>query len=192
MPEQPSILSLMAAGLYLLVAGCAASAWHAARSNRQHAWHETVWALIATLFLALAASRFLGFEDIVRQGLRNWLRATDGAAGRRVWQSYLIAAVVAAASALGFYGIYAMRRRFVGRRNIAAGLAIVGGGAMLALVGLRLISLHAMDALLFGPAKLNWFIDIGATVLVLGTAIFYRLRAAGPTGRNRRNRSRAR
>jgi hypothetical protein len=44
---------------------------------------------------------------------------------------------------------------------------------MLFLVILRVISLHMIDRLLFGPLKLNWIGDIGASLVVLGAAIYY-------------------
>jgi hypothetical protein len=44
---------------------------------------------------------------------------------------------------------------------------------MVMLLGLRIVSLHQIDVLLYGPAKLNWVIDIGASLTVLTAAGFY-------------------
>jgi hypothetical protein len=38
---------------------------------------------------------------------------------------------------------------------------------------LRVISLHAIDALLYGPIKLNWVIDLGTSLIVLSAAAYY-------------------
>jgi len=60
-----------------------------------------------------------------------------------------------------------------GRRNVARLAAVLAACAMLFLMALRAISLHPIDALLYGPLKLNWIVDLGASFLVLGSAIHY-------------------
>jgi hypothetical protein len=40
-------------------------------------------------------------------------------------------------------------------------------------MALRIASLHMIDALLYGPLKLNWVIDIGGSLVVLVAAIYY-------------------
>ena len=71
----------------------------------------------------------------------------------------------------------------MGRRNIAVAIGIASCGVMLAIIALRMISLHAMDRLLYGPLKLNWVGDLGASALVLGAAIYYVLLLKGRIGR---------
>ncbi len=44
---------------------------------------------------------------------------------------------------------------------------------MIGLMMLRIISLHMIDRLLFGPLKLNWVFDIGSTLAVLAAALYY-------------------
>jgi hypothetical protein len=44
---------------------------------------------------------------------------------------------------------------------------------MIGLIILRLISLHALDQLLFGSLKLNWVGDLGAAAAVFGSALYY-------------------
>jgi hypothetical protein len=41
------------------------------------------------------------------------------------------------------------------------------------MTALRLASLHAVDALLYSPVKLNWVIDLGASLVVMLSAIGY-------------------
>lgn len=45
--------------------------------------------------------------------------------------------------------------------------------AMMMLLGLRIVSLHQIDQLLYGPKKLNWLVDIGASLLAMGAAVVY-------------------
>jgi hypothetical protein len=44
---------------------------------------------------------------------------------------------------------------------------------MLLLLALRIVSLNAVDAVLFGPLKVNWITDIGASVFVIAAALYY-------------------
>lgn len=45
--------------------------------------------------------------------------------------------------------------------------------AMVMLLSLRIISMHQIDQLLYGPIKLNWLIDIGASLLAMGAEAIY-------------------
>lgn len=173
MSATPTLLSLAATAFYgIAVLGCG-TACMTARANRQQRWHTHVWLAIAVVFIALILSRLFVVEDILRSDLRSWLRAEGLAADRRTWQGYVIAVVLMTSTLGGFYGLYAFSRKLAGKRNMAIMIAAASAIAMLILVGLRVISLHAMDQLLFGPLKLNWFGDLGATVLVTGSAIYY-------------------
>ena len=176
MPEAPSLLSLSAAGIYVFVVGMCAATCLAARSRRQQRWHAQAWLFAALFFAALIAARLLNLEDVVRGDLRDWLRAEGALAERRVWQGYAIAIAISFLAAAGMYALYWVSQRISGRRNIAVALALASCGAMAVLVALRVISLHAMDSLLFGPLKLNWFADLGITAVVFGCAAYYTAR----------------
>ncbi len=64
-------------------------------------------------------------------------------------------------------------RNIRGRRNVARLAGVLASAAMVCLMALRIASLHMTDALLYGPAKLNWVIDIGVSLVVLIAAIYY-------------------
>jgi len=66
-------------------------------------------------------------------------------------------------------------RNLRGRRNVARLAGVLAAAAMVFLIALRLASLHMVDALLYGSAKLNWVIDIGASFVVLVAATYYAL-----------------
>jgi len=167
------MLSLAAAGFYVVVVAAVLTALLTARKQRQQPWHSRVWLVVALVFVALAASRVYSLEEILRTELREWLRAEGAIAGRRVWQGYLIAGALAATSAGGLFACYWASRKVKGRRNLAALIALGSTVAMLMLVAMRIISLHALDQLLFGPLKLNWVGDLGLSLTVLAAAIYY-------------------
>ncbi|WP_143736923.1 hypothetical protein [Erythrobacter tepidarius] len=129
--------------------------------------------LLALFFAVLIALRLLNVEDSLRNALRAALRAEDSYQERREIQGPIIATIVLLAGA-GTLALHYRTMRYVrGRRNVARMAALWGAMAMLCLIGLRIISLHSVDALLYGAAKLNWIIDIGASLTVLGAAIYY-------------------
>lgn len=69
--------------------------------------------------------------------------------------------------------IFGFARNLRGRRNMAVLVSVLTVFAMLFLMALRLASLHATDALLHSAFKLNWLIDIGSNLTVLGAAVTY-------------------
>ena len=88
-------------------------------------------------------------------------------------QALIVSVVICVMGALGFTWIYRARTLVKGRRNIATLIAQASGGAMLVLVVLRLISLHAIDRVLYGTFKINWIGDVGTSLLVLAAAAYY-------------------
>lgn len=141
-------------------------------------WHAKAWAGLAVLFLLLAASRIAGAEEWLRDSVRAWLRAQDQYRGRREVQSLAGAAIVAVGAAIFAVWFYRTVRNRRSRRGIAAMIALGSGGGMIFLIVLRMISFHPIDRLLYG-FKLNWVIDIGTSLAVLGAAL-YCLRVSGP------------
>lgn len=129
--------------------------------------------MIAALFSILVASRLFNIEETLRADLRSWLRSADMIDNRRVVQGWIIAACIAGFAGLGLLATYWTKRQISGRRNIAVAIAAGGSGIMVVTIALRTISLHAMDRLLYGPLKLNWVGDIGASVAVLCAAAYY-------------------
>lgn len=168
-----SILSFIAAGFYLVVlAGCVA-AYLAAQRFRQPPSHWRTWAFLAISFLVLALLRLVGFEDSAREALRELLALEGSYDNRRSFQRPLAAGLVAVASAMVALGLMRQWQLARGRRNVALVIALAGLAVMVAMLGLRLVSLHQVDMLLYGPMKLNWILDLGASLTVLGAAVLY-------------------
>ena len=168
-----SHFSFAAAALYVLVAMAAAAAASIATGRRQPVWNRNVWAALAVLFTGLVVLRFLGTEEILREALREGLRSDGSYAGRRWVQGVIASIAIAVVALAGFAIVRRLSRSLKGRRNIATSAALVAGAAMVFLVVLRLISLHMIDAALYGPLKLNWIIDLGSSLVVAAGAIYY-------------------
>lgn len=171
----PSPLSLVAAGLYLLVAGAAVTAVWRALVLRQVAWHRWGWAMIAAMFIGFALMRVFAIEEILRSDLRMALYFDDVYETRRSLQGPLFAIIFIIAAAMAASLVYFVASGVKGRRNGAALVAIGCTGGMFFLAALRLVSLHSVDALLYGPMKLNWIADLGLSLCVLASALRYRM-----------------
>lgn len=168
-----SLFSLIACIFYAVASGASLRAAIAARSKGQQTWHFRTWIFATVLFALLIISRLLGFEEILREDLRDWLGSEGLTDNRRAIQGPIIAVVIIVFSALAMGTVYWVAQRLSGRRNIAVAIGLSACGVMLATIAARTVSLHALDRLLNGPLKLNWVGDMGATVAVAGAAIVY-------------------
>ena len=173
MMAAPSTFSILAAALYLVVAGAAVAAAAEALRRRQVTWHLIVWGIIAALFAGFAIMRIYGLEDMLRGDLRTILYTERTYEERRSLQKPLFALVFMVAAAMVGGLVYVLANSVRGRRDVAAMVAIGSTGGLIFLALLRLVSLHSVDALLYGPLKLNWFADLGMTLAVLACAFRY-------------------
>lgn len=168
-----STLSLSAAGIYVIVlAACLAAAFAAARF-RQAPAHWRTWAFIALGFSLLAFLRVIGAEEIIRDSFRQLLAVEGVYENRRSFQRPLAAGILGTMSAAVALGLLRQWYLARGRRNVAVVVGLAGLATMVMLLGLRIVSLHQLDMLLYGPLKLNWIMDLGASLAVLGAALLY-------------------
>lgn len=173
MPIDANFLNYSAVLLYAATLLACALATRAVRSHGLHDWQGRVWLGLIVLFAALIVSRLLNVEDILRDALRSALRDGGAYGGRRDVQSWIAGSIImVAACATGFW-LFRMTRRMRGRRASASIVALFAGVGMAFLVVMRLISLHVIDRLLYGPLKLNWIGDIGLTLAVMGAALYF-------------------
>ena len=142
-------------------------------TSGQPRWNRRVWLGLAILFLILILLRGLGIEEWLRDAMRDALRSGGNYAERRSTQGVIASIVLVAVGAAGFWWLYRTTQKLRGRRNLATVVALASGSAMAFLLSLRLISLHMIDRLLYGPIKLNWVMDAGTTAIVLASAIYY-------------------
>ena len=167
------MLSLIAAGLYAVAVCAVICAAIIAHSWRQSSGHARGWLVLAVLFGGLVVMRLMDAEQLLAQDLRNWLRSAGAYADRRSLQGPLAAIIlaIAAIAALGWFVRNARQAR--GQCAVALAAAQMAGMAMVCLIALRLVSFHPVDALLYGPLKLNWFADLGLTLIVVISALIY-------------------
>lgn len=168
-----SLFNLAAVALYLFVVLFALAASVGSVRYHQQGWHLRVWIMVMLLFVGFAALRGLGIEEIWRDALRQIMRADGAYESRRDIQRPLAAIVIAFAGGCAFIWAYRGFSRVRGRRNVAVMVSSASAFVMVALVALRLISLHPVDAVLYGPLKLNWIIDIGSSIVVASAAGYY-------------------
>lgn len=198
MTDGPSLFSLVAGFAYLLVVGACLAAQNAARNSSRPRGERLAWLLIAVLFVLLAVSRWLNIEARLHDFVREAMRSDGLYDGRREVQAPLAAAAVVAVA--GLVWLLASSRPHKGEDRLVrrSNLARIGAAAMIGLVGLRLISFHNLDAILY-RLRLNWFADMGATALVAVCAVSYvavarsgAIAGSSPRTRSGAGRSRAR
>lgn len=180
MMQISGLLANIAAMLYLAVGIVCARAFLAARSGvggtRPPAFHGRVWLIAGLVFFAAAALRRFGFEEDLRIWLRGGLRAERLYQERRDFQSIIASVAIVLATLAGMGGFALMLRSGVLQRKGPSRIAAIAGLAcagMVLLVLLRLVSLHMIDMLLYRGPRLNWFIDIGTTVITGWMAVTY-------------------
>lgn len=169
----PSILSLTAASLYTVILAVCLFAAMSAHRQRQPVAHSRTWVLIAMFFGALALMRIAGAEDWLRGVLRAELRSEGRYNDRRELQRQLVIALMLVFAGLFLWALQIKYRAAHGRRNVAQFVALAAVAMMLFLMALRIVSLHQIDMVLYGPAKLNWIVDIGSSLTVMVAAGLY-------------------
>lgn len=172
-----SALSLAAAGFYLCVVLAALGAARASIRRGAPVRERRIWALAAGVFIALAAMRAIAAEDHLRGILRSALELAGARDARRAIQLPLsLAAIALAGLATIPLACRIVRRGWASPLAASdwAALALIG---MAVLIGLRVISLHAVDGILFsaliGPLRINWLLDLGCAGITLAAALHY-------------------
>ena len=128
----------------------------------------------AAFFVILAAIRLFGIEEGVRSALRQVLREGGTWSQRVDLQFPLVAVILALILAAVLLAMRQAERtgRSRGRRLLLVANTALSGFAIL--FALRIVSLHAVDQLLYrGPLPLNWLLDGLLTLAVAGAAFLY-------------------
>ncbi|MEP5576127.1 MAG: hypothetical protein ABJP48_06735 [Erythrobacter sp.] len=132
-----------------------------------------LWQFLAVFFICLVAMRIGGAEDILRATLREYLIAEEAYADRRAWQVPIVLLILALGAGLLMRALFRISKSAPKGMDLATTGAGFAALLMSLLIALRIVSLHSLDALLYGPLKINWFVDIGCAIAVMGCAILY-------------------
>lgn len=174
-----SAQSLVAAGLYTVIAMLSAAAALSAGRQRLQGRLSYAWLGLAAFFALLVMVRLFDLEEIGRAELRAFFRARGAYEMRGEIQRPLAVVLLLAIAACGGWFTFRILPSACGKAEQAICLAMMSAAGMLALIVLRMISLHMTDALLYGPLKLNWVADIGMACLVAASAVYFLCIARG-------------
>lgn len=153
------MFNLAGAVFYLAVA---VAAWRAAL-RQDGAGNVFHWQAVALLFVGLAAWRFGQGEAVVQTWVRDAAQAAGSYELRRRWQAPVAALAVLAG------GGWTLWRIIVPPADRLLQWSRFASLALLAYSGLRLVSFHPIDALIYrgpGPFHLNHAIDLGLAGVV--------------------------
>lgn len=191
----PGVFGMFAVLLYGGAALLATRAFTATRRPDEFQmlpqWHAQVWLFAAALFFLCAISRLLGIEEGLRMALRSELQAEQIYAGRREMQS-VVASVIIVSMTLSviFAGWRVQQSGVLARRSLSREVIWAAAACcmMILLIAIRMVSLHALDSLLYRGPRLNWLVDIGATGAVLILAWRYPMELGRAAAKKRRAR----
>lgn len=168
-----SPINIAVACLYLLVAVASGVAGITAWKCNQTLPHRIGWLAVAAFFVLLTALRLFDVAEALRNIARADLRATGAYGHRRALQAPLAAIGISLVAAFGFWAVYWGSRSIRDKRDFALATAVAGGVATALLVALRMVSLHFIDAFLYGPLKPNLIADLALSLLVAGASWRY-------------------
>ena len=180
-------MSQLAVLVYALVALACLAAMRAAAPQSDRRGDLYHWLACAGVFVGLLALRLWQVEDRLRDAVRVWARGTGEYQSRAELQLPVALLMAALGLAIVYVFIRLWRERRPGSRArlvLSSRFAVLG---LLPLFGLRLVSLHQIDQVLYaGPLRINWMIEGVICIVVSGCAALYFLRIRG------RNRPRLR
>lgn len=164
------MFNLAGAVFYLAVALLAARAgWRTQAAGQQ--WRQAVrrgWYLIALAFGLLAIWRLGNGEELIQAWARGLALASGGYDARRSVQG----PVVVAGMLLGYGWLTYLA--FSPAPSTALRWARIAALALLGYSGLRALSFHPLDVLIYagvGPLHVNHAIDLGLAAIVAGCAV---------------------
>lgn len=149
-----------------LAAGWAALVCRRARRRGRPGGDARAWAVVAVLFLALAASRAIQAGPWLGGELRRLARANGLYQGRRPYQiaaTVALAAFAAGALAVGVRALWEALKRY---RLAASCIAIIVASA-----AIRFVSLHEVDAWNREWPWVRVSIDLGTSALAIVAAL---------------------
>lgn len=162
------------------------------RNPNQIVRQVKAWLVVGGSFVLFLVMRVLQVEDRLRSAGRAMVIQEHGYSKRWDWQAPAAALLVILIFTALFF-MWVRRSRSKGRHAqlpMTVRLAFAAVGAMFVLIMLRLVSLHAIDSILYRGPHLNWLVDTGSTVVVILTGIVAAVQGRKPTKPVGRSRTR--
>lgn len=185
-------ISILGIFTYCTVGGLAAfAAIRAYHSPSPHSRGDTaIWALVALVFVLFALARYFAVEDAIRADMRAYLIKEGEYGGRRHVQGWMVGILMVLASLVC---AWLWRYRTAGvrltLRRLSVIAAIVATLAFIVLFVLRIISLHAVDRLLYGgPIHMNWLFEAGLCAIVALAAVVHSVKRRSGANHGRKVR----
>lgn len=164
-----SIADWLGAALYCVAAAACTLASGVLSRRTPPAMRDWRWIGLAGLFLAFSAARIGQAEEFARERLRVlWTSSFS-------YDDRVLAQIPLAIAFLLAVGLFTYRlispQRAVDRRYRIAEAAVAG---MIALIAIRIVSLHLIDAVLYsniGPVRAHYLIELALAGMVIFAAI---------------------
>ena len=115
-------------------------------------------------WFGFALMQVFAVEEWLRRDLREMLYERHSYEQRRVLQEPLTVLIIVGAAGAAARIMSFVMTSVKGRRNVALITALGCSGGVIVLAAFRVISLHFIDDLLYGPLKLNWCLDLGLSL----------------------------
>lgn len=166
------MLNLIAMAIYAAVSIACLIARNTAARRGAKAESRT-FAFAGLIFVGLIVLRGVGAEDMIHETLRDSLMRAGDYAERRSFQKPAVVSGLLVLFGFAFYKGY----RFMQAPMRFSLVSIVSAACwvMIALIFVRTSSWHTTDKMLFGPLHVNWFLDLGCTLVTgLGSILYVR------------------
>jgi hypothetical protein len=167
-------IGLLGATTYALTAVACVAAWKKRRNwygptpGRRGAF----WLGAGAFMASLAVVRLFAIDEAARMTFKLMAKSSGLYAARRGFQAELIVAITIVAILLTAAVLWRFKPMLAARPSARlAALALVGMAGHLFLIALRLVSLHGVDRVLYGPEHAGYILDVGCTALIIFAAV---------------------
>lgn len=182
--ETMSLMSMLALLVYFAAASLCLLAVPVAARQVGRPGDKFHWLACAVFFIGLAAARLAKLEDGLREAGRIWLKSSEVYGERAMWQAPAALAVFVAGFFFIWLFVHLWRRSRRGSRTRLVLVSRFAALSFIPLFGLRLVSLHQIDQLLYsGPLRLNWLLEGALCVAIVACALLYVRRFGRPQSR---------
>lgn len=167
-------IGLLGATTYALAAGACVAAWKKRRNwyGQSPGRRGAFWLGAAAFMTSLAVVRLFAIDEAARMTFKLMAKSSGLYAARRGFQAELIVTITIVAILLAAAASWRFKPMLDARPSARlAAIALVGMAGHLFLTALRLVSLHGVDRVLYGPEHAGYILDVGCTALIVFAAV---------------------